>query len=390
MSRATIYRALAAKPALAQYVAQMTVGALSTTPPSVPLPGRLGHPEYELRTDPRADPRMVAALAPYGVDERAAPAPLSPDDPIEARLAYLAEAEAAFEGLFAALMADLPPVPGITHTTETITGPDGGDLPLYIHRPEGLDGPLPGVLHIHGGGMTLLSGSGPAYVRWRDELAASRMVVIGVEFRNASGVHGNHPFPAGLDDCATALDWVHANRERLGLSKVIVSGESGGANLTLATTLRAKRDGRLHMIDGVYALVPFISGAYGWPEDQMTAQFPSLLENDGYFVVNSSNAVVASAYDPDGSHARDPLCWPYWASEDDLRGLPPHTITVDELDIFRDEGLGYYRKLVRAGVNVTARMNAGVCHAGELMFRAAMPDLYLAAVTDIRGFAERV
>jgi len=35
-------------------------------------------------------------------------------------------------------------------------------------------------------------------------------------------------------------------------------------------------------------------------------------------------------------------------------------------------------------------MNAGVCHAGELMFRAAMPDLYLAAAADIRGFAARL
>jgi len=195
---------------------------MTTIPPSAPLPtlpGRLGHPEYELRSDPRADPRMVAALAPYGVDQRAAPALVSAQDPLEARLAYLAETEAGFEGLFAALLAALPPVSGVTRTMETIKGPDGDDLPLYIHRPDAVDGPLPGVLHLHGGGMTLLAGSGPAYVRWRDELAARGMVVVGVEFRNASGVLGNHPFPAGLTDCTAALEWLHANRERLGLSK---------------------------------------------------------------------------------------------------------------------------------------------------------------------------
>lgn len=364
---------------------------MTTVPPSVPtLPGRLGHPDYELRSDPRADPRMVAALAPYGVDQQAAPAPVSVQDPLEARLAYLAEAEAGFEGLFAALMGGLAPVAGVTRTTETIKGAGGADLPLYLHRPDGDDGPLPGVLHLHGGGMTLLSGSGPAYVRWRDELAATGMVVVGVEFRNASGALGNHPFPAGLDDCTIALEWLHDNRERLGLSKLVVSGESGGANLSLATTLRAKREDRLHMIDGVYALVPFISGAYGWAEDEMAARFPSLLENDGYFVENSANAVLASVYDPDGSNTRNPLCWPSWASEEDLAGLPPHVVTVDELDVFRDEGLEYYRALVRAGVNATARMNAGVCHAGKLMFRASMPDLYLAAVADIRAFADRL
>lgn len=187
-----------------------------------------------------------------------------------------------------------------------------------------------------------------------------------------------------------ALEWMHDNRERLGLSKLVVSGESGGANLSLATTLRAKRESRLHMIDGVYVLVPYISGAYGWSDSQMAEQFPSLLENDGYFVVNSANAVLVSVYDPTGANARNPLCWPSWASDDDLAGLPPHVITVDELDIFRDEGLEYYRALVRAGVNATARMNAGVCHAGEIMFRASMPDPYLAAVGDIRAFADRL
>lgn len=136
---------------------------------------------------------MVAALAPYGVDQRAAPAPVTPQDTLEARLAYLAEAEAGFEALFAGLVAGLPAVPGVSHATETIKGPDGDDLLLYIHRPAGVDGPVPGVLHIHGGGMTLLSGSGPAYVRWRDELAASGMVVVGVEFRNASGCSATTP-----------------------------------------------------------------------------------------------------------------------------------------------------------------------------------------------------
>ena len=354
-------------------------------------PGRLGHPEYELRSEPRSDPRMVAAMAAFGMDGLAAPAPVSAGDAIEARLEFMAAAESGFEAFFAGLMANLPPVPGISHSTETITGVDRNDITLYIHRPQGESSePVPGVLHLHGGGMTLLGTTGPVYARFRDELAATGMVVIGVEFRNAAGVHGPHPFPAGLNDCTSALAWMHENRERLGVSKLIVGGESGGANLSLATTIKAKRDGRLPMIDGVYAMVPCISGAYGWPDEDKGAQFPSLLENDGYFVNCSLNAVTASLYDPSGSNSRNPLCWPYWASEEDLTGLPPHIITAGELDIFRDEGLGYYRKLAQAGVNVTGRSITGVCHAAEMMFREAMPDMYLSTITDVRGFADRI
>ncbi|PWA08784.1 alpha/beta hydrolase [Pueribacillus theae] len=334
---------------------------------------------------------MVKALAAHGLDSLAAPPPVSSKDPLEERLKFLATAEAGLEALNASLMEDLPPVSGIQQSIETIRGVDSNDIVLYIHRPKvKSSNALPGILHFHGGGMAMLSTSGPMYSRWRDELAATGMVVIGVEFRNAAGVLGPHPFPAGLNDCTTALEWTHANRESLGLSKLILAGESGGANLALATTIKAKREGRLDAIDGVYALVPYISGAYDWNYEDMAAEFPSLLENDGYFVNNLMNKVAASVYDPDGLNANNPLCWPYWATYHDLTGLPPHVITVNELDLYRDEGLGYYRKLAQAGVNVTGRNIIGVCHAAELMFRKAMPDMYLSTIYDVNAFAKRI
>src|SRR5262249_42529185 len=148
--------------------------------------------------------------------------------------------------------------------------------------------------------------------------AATGVVVVGVEYRNGAGALGNHPFPAGLNDCSTALAWVYDHREELGITTLTVAGESGGGNLTLATTLKAKRDGNLHMIDGVYALVPYISGAYGWTEAERLRELPSLVENDGYFIACSMCALMAEVYDPGAAHSQDPLCWPYFATEGDL------------------------------------------------------------------------
>ncbi len=74
----------------------------------------------------------------------------------------------------------------------------------------------------------------PGYATWRDTRAATGLVVVGVEFRSAGGTLGPHPFPAGLNDCASAAQWVIANRESLGVSSVIMSGESGGGNLSIA------------------------------------------------------------------------------------------------------------------------------------------------------------
>jgi acetyl esterase/lipase len=230
--------------------------------------------------------------------------------------------------------------------------------------------------------MVMLEAAGPVYGRLRDELAAAGLVVVGVEFRNGGGKQGPHPFPAGLNDCASALAWMAANKASLGVSKLVVSGESGGGNLTLATVLKAKRDGRLDTIDGAYAMCPYISGAYASPP----AELASLFENDQYFLEVSMMGSLARAYDPAGQHATDPLAWPLQATADDLAGLPPHVISVNQLDPLRDEGLAYYRKLVGAGVPTVCRTVNGTCHAGDLLFRAAMPDVFAATIRDVHGF----
>ena len=147
--------------------------------------------------------------------------------------------------------------------------------------------------------------------------------MVGVEFRNAAGALGCHPFPAALNDCTSALEWMHSNRDDLGVSKLVVSGESGGGNLTLAVTLKARQDGRLGMIDGVYAQCPYISGAYASPPPEL----PSMHENDGYFIANDTMGYFVEAYDPGGANLMNPLAWPWHASMDDLVGMPPHVIS---------------------------------------------------------------
>ena len=52
----------------------------------------------------------------------------------------------------------------------------------------------------------------------------------------------------------------------------------------------------------------------------------------------------------------------------------------------RDEGLAYFRKLTRAGVPVASRTVNGTCHAGDLIFEAALPEVHAATVRDIVGF----
>jgi acetyl esterase len=348
------------------------------------LPGRLGTPGLDIKDDPRADPRMIAAMALLGMDVAPPPSPVTAANSIDELLAYCVEAEMGFDALGGVVVANTPPVTGVTSYTEVITGVDGNDINLYVHRPDEIDGPLPCVVHTHGGGMAILKASNPNYVRWRDDLAATGMVVVGVEFRNAAGALGPHPFPAGLNDCVSAAQWVIANRDDLGISKVIISGESGGGNLSIATALKAKQDGWIGDIAGVYAQCPYISNAYAEPIAELT----SLFENDNYFLNVENMGALAKTYDPEGVNATNPLAWPMHAEASDLEGLPPHVISVNQLDPLRDEGLVYYRKLLDAGVSTVSRTVNGTCHAGDCLFLDAMPDVWHATIRDIKGFAD--
>jgi acetyl esterase/lipase len=352
---------------------------------SVNLPGRLGNPDMDIKDDPRADPRMIKAMGPLGLDVAPDLAPVDASSSLEDILAFCAESEVGFDALGGALTAGTPPVEGVTSYTEIIEGVDGNNINLYIHKPTDATGPLPAIVHTHGGGMVILQAASVGYQRWRDELAATGLIVIGVEFRNGAGVLGPHPFPAGLNDCTSATQWVIANAESLGASKVIISGESGGGNLSIATAMKAKQEGWLESIAGVYSQCPYISNLYESPPPEL----PSLVENDNY-LLNSGRqmAALATIYDPDGANATNPLAWPYHAEESDLIGLPPFVISVNELDPLRDEGLAFYRKLLSAEVSVVSRTVNGTCHAGDCLFLDAMPEVYRATLRDIKGFAE--
>jgi acetyl esterase/lipase len=345
-------------------------------------PGRLGDPASSLGTDPRTDPRLATALAAFGLDVLAAEPPLTVTSPREDLLGFIAAAEEGFEALFGAALAGVDPVAGVDRKTLTVPGTAGHEITLHVHKPAGATGPLPCIVHLHGGGMVLLEAGGAAYTRWRDELAASGLVVVGVEFRNGGGAQGVHPYPAGPDDCADAVRWVHAHLGELGGSHIVVSGESGGGNLTLATAVRANREGWIGEIAGLYAQCPYVHD----PRDSATA-LTSARENDGYFISESMLVLLAEVYDPEGKNAQEATCWPAHAAAADLTGLPPTIISVNELDPLRDDGLAMYQRLIAAGVPAAARIVPGTCHAGDVIFRAALPEVYAATVRDISGFA---
>jgi len=347
------------------------------------LPGRLGNPDSLLNVDERLDPRILAAYKAAGMDGPPEESPVSGESSYEECLAHCLDMESNSTMINMLMSQNMPEFPAVESTTETIKGVDGNDILLYIHRPKNVTGNIPCVVHTHGGGMVILKASDPNFQIWRNSIASKGVMVVGVEFRNGGGELGNHPYPAGLNDCCSAIRWTAERRAEFGISSIVVSGESGGGNLCAATALKAKQEGWLEEISGVYAMCPYVSGAYANPPDELL----SLRENDQYMLDVSMMGALAKVYDPEGEHSSNPLAWPLTAKNSDLEGLPPHIISVNELDPLRDEGLAYYRKLVKAGVSAVGRTIHGTPHASDMAFPEQVPEVFESTLRDLVGFA---
>ncbi|MXX47525.1 MAG: alpha/beta hydrolase [Chloroflexi bacterium] len=338
----------------------------------------------KLSEDRRIDPRLKALFG--GFDLPAAEDVASREELIER--ANSAESRAQFEGLMGFMaMCDteeIAPSTGLTVTTETFTSsPDGNTVNIQYIRPDS-DEPLPCVYYIHGGGMAQMSCYDPNYKAWGRIIAQNDVAVTMVDFRNsvvASSAPEVEPYPAGLNDCVSGLKWVSENADPLGVdaSRIVIAGESGGGNLTLATGMKLLRDGDIDLIRGLYALCPYIAGS--WPRDDL----PSTTENDG-ILLNLHNNNGAMGYGIEAFEAEDPLAWPLFASSEDVIGLPPTTISVNECDPLRDEGIAFYRLLLDSGVPSRCRQVMGTIHGTEV-FPMACPDVSRDTARDLAALA---
>lgn len=337
--------------------------------------------------DRRLDPRVRAFLQTF---------PSRPLPDVADREELMAqtnteEAKAAMAMLKAGLdMMDneaVAPSTGLETSDLTFTSsPDGNTVNLQFIKPAG-GTDLPCIYYIHGGGMVSLSCYDGNYKAWGRIMAATGVAVAMVDFRNAqtpSSIPEVEPFPAGLNDCISGVKWVAENAVSLGIdaSKIIVAGESGGGNLSLATAMSLKNEGALDLIKGLYVLCPYILGKY--PDDA----YPTTAENNGYVIEVHSNR-GRMAYGIEAFNEKNPLAWPMFASKDDLAGLPPTMISLNECDPLRDEGLEFYRRLLEAGVAAKCRQVMGTAH-GQEIFPIVAPDICRDTAADMTHFLRTV
>ena len=259
----------------------------------------------KIEDDPRIDPRIQA----FAAFIQAVPqSDVTSRDELLAEVntpEALAEAEQAKALLDVLDDETVAPSKGLdVSTVEFTSSPDGNRVKIQLIRPQS-EVQLPCVYYIHGGGMQALSCFDGLYRAWGRIIAGQGVAVAMVDFRNCvmpSSSPEVAPYPAGLNDCVSGVKWVAAHADELGIdaTRIVVAGESGGGNLTLATGMKLNADGDLGIIRGLYAMCPYIAGA--WPQDR----FPSSIENNGIFLDLHHNR-GAMAYGIEAFEARDPL-----------------------------------------------------------------------------------
>lgn len=259
------------------------------------------------------------------------------------------------------------------HNVEVLRDVSYGREPwrrLDVYRPRDAHGrsALPVVLYVHGGGFRILSKD----THWVMGLAFARegYVVFNVDYRLAP----KDPFPAAIDDASAAYRWVveHARAYGGAPSRLVVAGESAGANLSLALTMAAT-----HEHPSAYARRVFDTGV----APIATAPMCGILQvSDTHRFVRRKASLSPLIYDRlvEVEHAylgasavahgdplrdlADPLVW-LEREQHSARPLPPLFTAVGTRDPLLDDNRRLERAYQRRGARIEAHVFKGEVHA---------------------------
>jgi acetyl esterase/lipase len=227
---------------------------------------------------------------------------------------------------------------------------DVGDVKVRIVKPLGAKGTLPTILYMHGGGWVL--GNAATHDRLVRELAVGvNAAVAFVEYDRSPEAR----YPVALEQGYAAARWIvtKGSAEGLDAKRLAVAGDSVGGNLTAALTILAKQRGD----------VKFVHQSLYYPVTDAAQDTDSYKDfADGPFLTAKNMAWFWDSYLPERGKRQEITASPLRASLDDLAGLPPAFVIVDENDVLRDEGEAYARRLIEAGVPTTVVRYDAILH----------------------------
>jgi acetyl esterase len=256
------------------------------------------------------------------------------------------DARAALVGAQSSVPVDLPTA---DVSLRTITSDDHA-VQLVIVRPLGVGVMLPAFMFFHGGGWTL--GDFATHERFvRDLVSESGLTAVFVEYDRSPEAR----YPTAIYQAYAATQWVATHGPEIGVDgrRLAVVGNSVGGNMAAVVSLMAKDRGAPIILFQLLF----------WPVTDARFDTPSYEQfADGHFLTRNMMRWFWDNYTTDQRERKDVYASPLQASLERLKGLAPALIQTAEMDVVRDEGEAFARKLDRAGVDVIATRYNGLIH----------------------------
>lgn len=248
-------------------------------------------------------------------------------------------------------LSQLEDDPEIVIEVRKIPGPpDNKDLLVRHYRPNDLSSQSPALLWIHGGGMVFgQANQDESLLIHLSKVSAYQ--VFSVEYRLAP----EYPYPAPLDDCYAALQWLHQSSTELGIdsARIVVGGPSAGGGLAAGLSLLA-RDKREYPIASQILFFPML-------DDRNTLP-PSETHPDTLVWSRANNKYGWDAYLKSIVKSKEIPIYAAPSRTKNFNRLPPACIITGELDLFLQENLDYANQLLAAGIPTSLHLYPGAYH----------------------------
>jgi len=195
-----------------------------------------------------------------------------------------------------------------------------------------------------------------------------RMNVLSVDYRLAP----EHPFPAGLEDCVNAYEWLLDNGYKP--ENILIAGESAGANLTLSSLLKIREDN----------LPRPAAGCCFSPATDLTFKLKSIFENaSSDFLVRQGMLWWCNYNYTSEDNFKNPYVSPYYGN---LKGLPPLLIQVSTSEMLYDDSRLFCEKAQKQKVDVNFQSWDNMPHVFQLF---GMPESK-EAISKFEEFVDRI
>lgn len=246
----------------------------------------------------------------------------------------------------------------------TLAFPGLNPVRVIITTPHNKTNKAPLHLNFHGGGFIFLQDSD-------DDLycahiaAATGAVVVDVDYASSKDA----PFPMAFDQCYAVAQWAYSHCEQWGCDpgRFSVGGSSAGGNLAMVVTMKAKETGDfpvcLQILD------------YAATENDMPRKDPALLR---------SLAFSTLYVDGDMDKLRDPFVSPYFATDEQLKGLPETLFIAPKQCPFYQCNLELGMRMVEQGVQVTFKAYPDCPHGFTVRMRGNWLDAQQVIIRAIR------